>query len=242
MGNNEQTAQAIRDHHATLVADLQARVDLLADDVAAGRDHHNSAQAIVAILEEQILPHAAAEEQFVYPLASRRDTFRTLTESMIVEHRYLQDAIATFGSTAEGVPAAAAAQAISTVFRLHAGKENDFILPALAADPAIDLAEVLAGMHDLLEAAPPSGAKSPPSGPVEDGVVDVRGLPPARRHQLIFSTLDSLDPGQSFELVNDHDPKPLRYQLAAEQSDQFTWDNLEAGPTAWRVRITRTAA
>jgi len=42
-------------------------------------------------------------------------------------------------------------------------------------------------------------------------------------------------------LVNDHDPKPLYYQLAAEHPDRFSWDYLEAGPEAWRVRIGRPA-
>ena len=40
-------------------------------------------------------------------------------------------------------------------------------------------------------------------------------------------------------LVNDHDPKPLRYQFEAEHPSRFTWDYLEAGPDVWRVRIGR---
>ena len=46
--------------------------------------------------------------------------------------------------------------------------------------------------------------------------LDVRPEPPARRHELIFQTWGSLDVGEAFELVNDHDPKPLYYQFAAE--------------------------
>jgi len=42
-------------------------------------------------------------------------------------------------------------------------------------------------------------------------------------------------------LVNDHDPKPLRYQFQAEHPGEFTWDYLESGPEAWRVRIARAA-
>ena len=49
-----------------------------------------------------------------------------------------------------------------------------------------------------------------------------------------------LAPQESFELVNDHDPKPLYYQLEADYSGQFSWDYLEAGPEVWRVRIGRT--
>lgn len=242
MSTNEEIAQDIRGHHARLASDLQAHADLLMEDVAAGRDHRGSAAAVLAVLEEQILPHAAAEEQTIYPLAARRDDLRTLIEAMIGEHRYLQSAIATLRSTTDGTAAAAKAESISALFRLHAAKENDYVLPALAADPSVDLGETLSGMHALLESAEPNGPTSKPEGTCDNGVLDVRSLPPAGRHQLIFSAFDSLTPGESFELVNDHDPKPLRYQLAAEHPDEFSWDYLEAGPTAWRVRIARTAA
>ena len=72
-------------------------------------------------------------------------------------------------------------------------------------------------------------------------VLDVRALPPARRHELIFSKLDQLGAGAEITLVNDHDPKPLRYQLEATKPEQFSWDYLEQGPDAWRVRIARIA-
>lgn len=69
--------------------------------------------------------------------------------------------------------------------------------------------------------------------------LDVRDDPPAKRHQRIFATFDALRPGEAFELVNDHDPKPLGYQFAAEYPDAHTWDYREAGPEVWRVRIGR---
>ena len=40
-------------------------------------------------------------------------------------------------------------------------------------------------------------------------------------------------------LVNDHDPKPLYYQFAAEHEGEFSWGYLEEGPDVWRVRIGR---
>ena len=70
-------------------------------------------------------------------------------------------------------------------------------------------------------------------------VLDVRTIPPVTRHGLIFSTLAELPAGAALELVNDHDPKPLYYQLQAEQTGRFTWEYLESGPTVWRVRIGR---
>lgn len=70
-------------------------------------------------------------------------------------------------------------------------------------------------------------------------VLDVREIVPRERHPRIFDTWEALPPGGSFELVNDHDPKPLRYQFEAERPDAFTWEYLVEGPEEWRVRIGR---
>jgi uncharacterized protein (DUF2249 family) len=72
--------------------------------------------------------------------------------------------------------------------------------------------------------------------------VDVRQLIPAQRHAKIFQLVDALAPGASFVLVNDHDPKPLYYQLEAEHPKQFSWTYLERGPQVWRVAIGKLAA
>jgi len=97
-------------------------------------------------------------------------------------------------------------------------------------------------MHSLarMESQPP-----PPRSPKEISMpqtIDVRPEPPIRRHALIFDTFASLPVDDNFELVNDHDPKPLYYQLEAEETGKFTWEYLEEGPEVWRVRIGRTAA
>lgn len=72
---------------------------------------------------------------------------------------------------------------------------------------------------------------------IEGPVIDVRRVAPAQRHPLIFDTFADLAPGASFLLVNDHDPKPLYYQFAAEHTGEFTWEYLEKGPVNWQVRI-----
>lgn len=73
-------------------------------------------------------------------------------------------------------------------------------------------------------------------------VIDVRTIPPRERHPLIFTTFGSLAAGESLELVNDHDPRPLFYQFSAQVPGQFAWDYLEEGPGTWRVAITRSQA
>ncbi|MBI3347361.1 MAG: DUF2249 domain-containing protein [Burkholderiales bacterium] len=71
--------------------------------------------------------------------------------------------------------------------------------------------------------------------------IDVRDITPRERHPLIFSTFRGLDGAEAMEIVNDHDPRPLYYQMQAEQPGQFSWDYVENGPFVWRVRITRRA-
>ncbi|HEY7850446.1 MAG TPA: DUF2249 domain-containing protein [Ktedonobacterales bacterium] len=73
-------------------------------------------------------------------------------------------------------------------------------------------------------------------------LLDVRTIPPAQRHPMIFQRFAALPVGGAFTLVNDHDPKPLYFQLNFEHSGQLGWDYLEQGPQVWRVRISRTAA
>jgi uncharacterized protein (DUF2249 family) len=69
--------------------------------------------------------------------------------------------------------------------------------------------------------------------------LDIRALPPIQRHPLIFQRFEALAPGESFVLVNDHDPKPLFYQFQAERTGEFTWEYLEQGPATWQVRLGR---
>jgi uncharacterized protein (DUF2249 family) len=90
------------------------------------------------------------------------------------------------------------------------------------------------------EPTPPH--REEPTMPVTDRIVDVRTEIPKVRHELIFDTFASLDAGTAFVLVNDHDPKPLYYQLAAENAGEFSWDYLEEGPEVWQVRIGRLAS
>ncbi|MCC6610868.1 MAG: DUF2249 domain-containing protein [Burkholderiales bacterium] len=71
--------------------------------------------------------------------------------------------------------------------------------------------------------------------------LDVRTIPPRERHPLIFRNFDALGPQETLELVNDHDPKPLYYQLQAERG-AIGWEYLESGPDVWRVRIGKQPA
>jgi uncharacterized protein (DUF2249 family) len=69
--------------------------------------------------------------------------------------------------------------------------------------------------------------------------LDVRVIPPREKHATIFQTFGALAPGESFVLVNDHDPVPLRYQFEAQHTGQYGWEYVEQGPAVWRVAISR---
>jgi len=72
--------------------------------------------------------------------------------------------------------------------------------------------------------------------------IDVRTITPRERHPRIFGMANALAVGESLVIINDHDPRPLHYQLQAEYPGQFSWDYLETGPDVWRVQLGRAQA
>jgi regulator of cell morphogenesis and NO signaling len=62
------------------------------------------------------------------------------------------------------------------------------------------------------------------------------------KHPTIFDRFDELNDGETLTIHNDHDPKPLYYQLLGERGNIFTWEYLEQGPQWWKVNITKKLA
>lgn len=69
--------------------------------------------------------------------------------------------------------------------------------------------------------------------------LDVTQIEPRLKHPTIFEKFDALSSGQAFVIHNDHDPKPLYYQLIAERGQIFDWEYLEEGPSIWEIKITK---
>src|SRR4051794_16394640 len=69
--------------------------------------------------------------------------------------------------------------------------------------------------------------------------LDVRPLAKPDKHPTIFAAYDELQVGQSFVLVNDHDPKHLREEFETEHRGSFGWKYLAREPRNWRIRITK---
>lgn len=230
--------QLFREHHRELANQLSKHVNSFVQGQPTA-----DGQAFAAFLRDELLPHAAGEEAQLYPLMDeivRAHGKPTATMSM--DHEYIQDytvrieaaAIALAGAAPDTQNALHAQVAqlglqLNAIFEMHLAKEERVYLPLFEQYVSeADQQYMLDAMHE-------GGASTVQK-------LDVRKLAPAQRHVTIFQTFDALGPGEVFELVNDHDPKPLYYQFAAEHAGEFTWDYAERGPQVWRVKIGKEFA
>ena len=206
-----------------------------------------------------------AEESTLYPAAASHERARLLVESMLAEHRVLESLVAEVRATESPVRAAAAANALRVLFDVHLAKENDLLLPLIAADPSVSLATILTGMRELLGADEqhvrensldhrdrPDEAVGPvetqravcgcggSDGNQETPVLDVRDVPHAIRHATVFGAVGAVPIAGSLVLVAPHDPLPLLGQLEEREPGAFGVSYDQRGPDAWRVRLTRT--
>ncbi len=72
-----------------------------------------------------------------------------------------------------------------------------------------------------------------------ENILNVTLLEPRQKHPTIFVRFDELEDGASLTINNDHDPKPLYYQLMGERGNIFNWEYQEQGPEWWIVKITK---
>ena len=71
--------------------------------------------------------------------------------------------------------------------------------------------------------------------------LDLRNVERLQRHPLVFSKFDALEVGESFVLLNDHDPVPLHGLMEAMRPHQLTWEYIVRGPELFRIRVSRVA-
>jgi len=254
-----QAVEAVKDHHAQLAGALAVQVEALVDAASRGDLPGSGAagEALVRWCEAELIPHALAEEKAMYPTAHEDPRARLLVDAMIAEHRDILQLVDDIRGSTGPVRAAAFAQALRTLFDAHLVKENEQILPLLAGSSEVSLAEILAGMHELLgghdhspdrvesvETASEGGCGgqcgcggTDPADTLPE--LDARAVPHAIRHATIFGALDSVGPGSGMILVAPHDPVPLLAQLEERSPGRFGIDYLERGPEAWRVRFVR---
>ncbi|MCL5947594.1 MAG: DUF2249 domain-containing protein [Actinobacteria bacterium] len=229
-----QAYDAILAHHRALVDGVTRRVEMLAKTVAADGNFQPVAAELIAYLTSDVSPHASAEERTLYQAAETVAGLDGTVSEMTEEHCLLANYIEQLTHASNGETSVVHASNINSLFSMHVDKENDELLPILRDSKKVDLAGLLHQMHHLMETADTNGDLQ------QDRELDVRNLVPATRHETIFAEYNALSPGESFILINDHDPKPLYYQFEAEHAGNYTWDYLETGPKVWRVRIGAT--
>jgi uncharacterized protein (DUF2249 family)/quercetin dioxygenase-like cupin family protein len=74
---------------------------------------------------------------------------------------------------------------------------------------------------------------------LKNSLLDLREIARGQRHPLVFARLEGLEVGESFTIVNDHDPQPPRRQMEARFPGESAWEYLERGPEVFRIRIGR---
>jgi uncharacterized protein (DUF2249 family)/hemerythrin-like domain-containing protein len=246
-------AEGVERHHEQMARTLATHAEAMVDALtrAADDEVERSRAQVARWCAEELLPHAVAEEQALYPEARRTTEGRLLVDGMIAEHAVITRLVRDVSSNHLGaVRAVALVSALRVLFDTHVAKENELVLPLLQRLPGVAVAELLGGMHELLGAGAESGDVDRDEGcgsghscscgetdPGDFPELDVRSIPHAIRHATVFAALDALGPGGGLVLVAHHQPEPLLGEL--EQRFPGTWevDYLERGPEVWRLRL-----
>jgi len=75
---------------------------------------------------------------------------------------------------------------------------------------------------------------------VASRTVDIRTLDGCvNRKASVLDTFDTLEHGESVEVVNDHLPRGLLLHFEEQRPGRFEWTSIEEGPEVFRVRITK---
>ncbi|MFC5996508.1 DUF2249 domain-containing protein [Pseudonocardia hispaniensis] len=242
---------AVEQHHAELAGALDIRVEALLTSLAGG-DASAAEQArrdLAGWCNRELVPHALAEEKALYPAAGKTVQGRLLVDAMLDEHRVITGLVEDVSTASDLLRAGAAAHALRVLFGVHLTKENEQILPLLAAAHDVSVTELLAGMRELLGAQAEvhhggHGGHDCGCGEV-DGPgypeLDARAIPHAIRHATIFGALDGVRRGGGLVLVAPHDPLPLLAQIEKRTPGTFAVEYLERGPEAWRLQFVRSA-
>lgn len=225
---------AVEDAHRRLldrVADLTA-TGVPADGARAaeGAEPVATAEPAGAEVAADLRRLLTATDQTLYAAASGAAETRLLV-------RALRAAATVIGRQADRLATAGsaelhdAARTLAGMLTVHLAAERAVLLPALTTVRGVDLPSLVEDFGTLLA-----------GGRLEElAVVDVREIPHGQRHPRIFTCFARLAVGESFTLVNNHDPKPLRREFEATHPGCFTWEYVESGPDRWQVRIGRVA-
>lgn len=85
----------------------------------------------------------------------------------------------------------------------------------------------------------PSATQAQTAQAAGENILKVYELEPRLKHATIFQRFAQVAEGNSLTIINDHDPKPLYYQMLGELGNVFIWEYLEQGPQWFQIKITR---
>jgi len=231
-------AERVVAHHQGMLDEVRPLVAAVLRAASERRDSHPARDELTRWCQVELLPHAKAEEHVFYPVA--RTFTPQLIDAMLGEHAHLVALIDELGAQTHPVRIAAAARALLAVLEGHITKENELLVPLLAADPSISIATLLESMHGVLDAPAENHSCTCHDEPNPDyPVLDVRAVPHEIRHDTVFGALDAIPAGHGLVLIAPHDPLPLLAQLEKRSPLTFSVSYQERGPEAWRLSIVR---
>lgn len=222
---------ALRDDADQLLLAYQAKAALVTELRLDGVTRQEAHTNLVEFVSSQLRPYLAATDRILYATAAGAPTTRLLIRALRRLHDAAQQHLAELAAADNPDQAIAPARTLGAVLATVIDLDRTTLLPALAELPGADLPGLAEDLRTLLsgnELAAPD-------------VLDVRPIPHGQRHPRIFRRYARLGPGESFVLVNNHDPKPLRREFSATHPDEFTWEYLKSGPELWRIRVGRPA-
>lgn len=141
---------AITGHHAELEQSLATAVDSVVSATRAGSPDDVVVTQLRQLLLHEIIPHARAEEEVLYAAAA--NSMGPLVTGMIFEHETLMGLADRLAAVTTAVDAATTAFALQAVFAGHVRRENELLLPALAARSDVDLPALLPAMQERFAA------------------------------------------------------------------------------------------
>lgn len=77
-----------------------------------------------------------------------------------------------------------------------------------------------------------------------NATLDLRDVPPPERHPKIHGAFDELGPGETLTIINDHEPKPLFYEMQAEvpSFDPERYSVEQRGPAEFVAELPKREA
>jgi uncharacterized protein (DUF2249 family)/phosphopantetheine adenylyltransferase len=212
-----------------LLGEFAAVVSLTGDLELSSNNRDEARTRLVAFCTTRLPDYLTAVDRALYAVAAGAAQTRLLVRGLRAQHQLVTDYLnsARRANTFDEVTVAARAAlaALGAVREI----ERTVLLPVLAELPGVDLPAVVRDLDDVVA----GGSLQTPES------LDVREIPHGQRHPRVFGIYARLAAGESFVLVNSHDPKPLRKEFEATFPDQFSWDYEESGPQRWQVRIGR---